>query len=603
MEVKRMIIMKDHAMMLQNLYRKGEVDVSFYTKEQRETLWQLELAGLVRLAGIDEYELTFAGNMLAEILENLIEEEKLAEPSDWDSSFRWVGSEIISMIRYGRQAQGRVRGKVAEVLEHRGFAENGQLTPEAEALSDVYNASHPRLIITKELAEYIKKMPPGPGERGRLPVEGGRLLEMEAMRLIAFSVPTSDVYALTGMGQQIRMALKKGAATFMDVVIDESILELLARAALGNNLSDTEKEILMIRGFMGMNGEILPAGEHLYLAYKFYRKGVYKKIPTFHVDDLEIKLMDVIDLLWKKFEQNPEIFPTRDQIRKYVKDNWDYKEYDVTLALFNLESFDLIISREHRKGSGKYLVYDITPYGREVMENRTNKDISSEAVKAITITRLEFAAPNVEWYELARDVGLVSDAYPTKAGLMFARLAVDVNKRPLITKIESKLLARIPFTRGLFIDDELIAPYFKGEEEDAKIALQKLEAKGLVNLLPTGVVVLTEAGRYMKRALSGTPTGLATPVTPLVIRLLQAVRDVGSLYVKEHKVRIKPENWKHIERAVGVDPDTFNKVLVLAKEAKFILTNSLSEAGMYLLKAVDEINKKEHEWEEVLVEV
>jgi len=33
------------------------------------------------------------------------------------------------------------------------------------------------------------------------------------------------------------------------------------------------------------------------------------------------------------------------------------------------------------------------------------------------------------------------------------------------------------------------------------------------------------------------------------------------------------------------------------------LTNSLSEAGMYLLKAVDEINKKEHKWEEVLVEV
>ena len=107
----------------------------------------------------------------------------------------------------------------------------------------------------------------------------------------------------------------------------------------------------------------------------------------------------------------------------------------------------------------------------------------------------------------------------------------------------------------------------------------------------------------MKRALSGTPTGLATPVTPLVIRLLEAVREVGSLYVKEHKVRIKPENWKYIEKAVGVDPDTFNKILVLAREAKFILTNSLSEAGQYLLKAVDEINKKEHQWVEVLVEV
>jgi hypothetical protein len=598
-----MVILKDHALMIQNLYRKGEVDVSSYSDAQRETLWQLELAGLVRLAGIDEYELTFAGNMLAEIMENLIEAGKLPKPEEWEDSFRWVGSEVISMIRYSRQAQGRVKGKVAEELTKRGFAEDGKLTPEAEALSDVYDASHPRLVITKELAEYIKDMPPGPGERGRLPVGGDKLLELESMRLIAFSVPTSDIYALTGLGQQIRMALKKGAATFMDVVIDESILELIARAMRGDMLSESEKEILMIRGFMGMSEEILPAGEHLYLAYKIYRKGVYKKIPTFHVDDLEIKLMDVIETLWEKFEQNPEIFPTVDQIKKYVKENWEFKEYDVPLALFNLEAFDLITSREHRKGSGKYLVYEITPYGKEVMENRTGKDVNSEAVKAITITRLEFAAPNVEWYNLAREEGLVSDAYPTKAGLMFARLATEVRKRPLITKVEAKLLGRIPFTRGLFVEEELIQPYFKGEEEDARVGLQKLEAKGLVNLLPTGVVVLTQAGQYMKRALSGTPTGLATPVTPLVIRLLEAVREVGSLYVKEHKVRIKPENWKYVEKAVGVDPDTFNKILVLAREAKFILTNSLSEAGQYLLKAVDEINKKEHDWVEVLVEV
>ncbi len=598
-----MVLMKDHARLILKLYRKGEVDVSSYGEKEREILWQLELAGIVRLAGISEYELTFAGNMLAEILENLIEKGKLSSPDMWDDTFRWVGSEIISMIRYSRQAQGRVKGKVAQELEKRGFAEEGKLTPEAEALSDVYDASHPRLVITREMAQYLKDMPPGPGERGKLPVGGDRLLELESMRLIAFSVPTSDIYALTGLGQQVRMALKKGAAIFMDVVIDESILELIARSMRGDMLSDSEKEILMVRGFLDGGGEILPAGEHLYLAYKIYRQGVYTKVPTFHIDDLEIKLMDVIETLWQKFEQNPEIFPTLEQIKKYVRENWEFKEYDVALALFNLEAFDLITSKEHKKGSGRYLVYEITPYGREVMEGRTGKDVNSEAVKAITITRLEFAAPNVEWYQLAREEGLVSDAYPTKAGIMFARLATQVRKRPLITKIEAKILGKIPFTRGLFIEDELINPYFKGEEQDALVALAKLEAKGLVNILPTGVVVLTEAGRYMKRALSGTPTGLATPVTPLVIRLLEAVRDVGSLYVKEHKVRIKPENWKYIEKAVGVDPDTFNKVLVLAREAKFILTNSLSEAGQYLLKAVDEINRKEHEWLEVLVEV
>jgi len=599
-----MVIRKDQALVLLGLKGKGEVDVSEWKKADRDTLWQLELAGLVRLAGIEEYELTFAGNMLVEIIENLVDAGKIPHPKDWDPEWRWVGSEVISMIRYSRLAQGRVKGEVEKVLKERGFADEGRLTPEAEALSDVYDASHPRLVITKEVAEYLKDMPPGPGDRGDLPVRGDEVLQLESMRLIAFSVPHSDIYALTGMGQQIRAAIKKGAATFMDVVFDESILELLARAAQRPDaLSDAEKEILAVRGLIDWEGRLLPAGEHLMLAYRIYKEGPYIGTPTFHIDENEVRLMDVIEELWKKYETNPEIFPSYSQIKKYVQDNWEYKDYDVALALMNLETFDLITSRSHKKGSAEVLVYEITDYGRQVMEDQKDRrrTITSTGVKAITMTRKEFAAPDARWAGEARKEGLVSEGYVTKSGRLYARLATEVHKRPLITKIEHLVLRRIPFTRGLFIDDELLPAFSEKEKDEVLLALQKLEAKGLLEVLPTGVVVLTEAGRYMKRALSGTSTGLATPVTPLLIRLVEAVREVGSLYVKEYKVRIKPENWKKVEKAVGVDPETFEKALLLAREAKFILTNSLSEAGQYLLKAVDAINRLEKQWVEIEV--
>ncbi len=589
------VITKRHALILKKFYEGGEeFSTEGWEAFDRQTLWHLELAGLVRPVGVQMYDLTFSGNILGELLSELVSSGALKDPSEWDESFRWVGSEVISMIRYSKQAQSRVRSGIEKELKERGFAEGGNLTPHAYTLDEVYEASHPRLIVNSEVAEYLKRMPEGPGERKNLPVKGDELLQLEAMRLIAFSIPRSDIYALTGLGQQIRAALLKGLVVNDELVLDEIVLDTVAKAYEGRELTDLEKETLMERGLLGFSGELLPAAEHLYLAWKIYRKGPYLSTPAFQLSEDEARLLELVEDLWEKNKTNADIFPEEKQLKEKAEPEWKMKDYSVKLALYNLEGFGLLHSREHRVGDRKILVYELTEHGEQVLidQRERRREISAVGVKSITMTKKEFAAPNIEWYEIAKKEGLVSDQAPTKSGKLYARLSVEVERKPLVTKTEMKVLRKIPYTSGVFVEDLVL-------NEEEKIALGKLEAKNLVEILPSQVVVLTKAGQLMKRALSGVPDGIGTPVTPIVIRLLQAIRKVGGLHVKENRIRIKPENWKMIEKEVGVDPDTFNDALLLAKNAKFIGKDSLTEAGRALLEAVDELARKEYIWIEI----
>jgi hypothetical protein len=155
-----------------------------------------------------------------------------------------------------------------------------------------------------------------------------------------------------------------------------------------------------------------------------------------------------------------------------------------------------------------------------------------------------------------------------------------------------KVLRKVPYKAGVFIEDMNLS-------EEERIALDSLEAKNLVEILPTDVVTLTEAGQLMKRALSAVSDDVEAPVTPLVIRLLQAIRTHGGLQMREKRIRINPESWKVVERELGVDPETFDDTVNLARISKFITENALTEAGVALLQAVDELARKEYPWVEV----
>ena len=98
----------------------------------------------------------------------------------------------------------------------------------------------------------------------------------------------------------------------------------------------------------------------------------------------------------------------------------------------------------------------------------------------------------------------------------------------------------------------------------------------------------------MKRALSVASDDVGAPITPLVIRLLQAIKTRGGLQMREKRIKINPESWKVVEKELGIDLETFGDTINLAQISRFITENALTEMEKTLLQAVDELVKKEY---------
>jgi Uncharacterized conserved protein len=253
-----------------------------------------------------------------------------------------------------------------------------------------------------------------------------------------------------------------------------------------------------------------------------------------------------------------------------------------------MEGFELIRSTVDDEGKE---VFEITEWGEKVLERKV-EEVSSDSVKAITITRKTFSSPNIEWFNKAKEEGLVGSFEPTKNGYFFANLAEHIERLPLLTKFEREVFSLIP-EKGVTVDEVVNKLKDRYEEDRIRFALEKLEARHLIEILPDGNVIETEAGVLMDKALSGVPTGLGFPVNPLLVRVLMALREVGTLYVKERKVRILPKNIKEALKISGLSKEAFQDALELARAAGFIGETSINEQGLLLLDAVEEDEFKE----------
>ena len=643
-----MIIREEHASILLNLLgRESEGPSSIEVAQADEAPYmELERANLLSLDKPLTYSLTYWGRGLAETLRELIENGTLKPVEEWDETYRWISSEILLMLESAIRNGDNVSPALFDILSERGFAtvvkeeKKGERKVVSEAgkqVFDVFRGAKPRLIIDRNLYELIRKLPEGPGPQSVLPTRTRLPYLLESMRLIAFSVPAREIFAFTGLGKLVRKTLQYVAPTF-DTVISEDIMVTLAKLVDEGMefLTETEIETLQGLAYIDGDGNLLPAGEYLLEVYNLWKGRKFLNVKTIAIDILDAEILKTINSLWEKHETNPEILPTPDEIvnemlhrplkeykhlisyygRRIYQDigyqkkkeiekkfselktveevfksfyekggKWREKMMDIVRqSLYSLESFQLVESTEME---GKE-VYDITDHGMKVLNDmklRGLRDIPSTSVKAITITNREFAAPNRSWYEMAAERNLVSQGGPTDSGRLYAELAYSIERKPHLTRFELQVLKAIP-EKGFFVQD-VYNQFDEIWHEEIEFALNKLEARGYIDILPDDGIVLTEDGKLLKKALAGAPDSLGNPINPLMVRVLKAVAQVGTLYVKEKKVRILPRQIQEAIKLSGLEPERFNKELIILRSAKLMGQNTINEAGLMILKLLE----------------
>ncbi len=648
-----MILRKEHINALLTVKAEEEAGRACYIKLHAESdpFVELEFQNLLEQRNPLEFVMTYWGRRLLSVYNEMVEKGLIKPASEWDDRFRWIGSEVIAMIDSAVRNNDLPGKYIQDELIKRGFAQQIKeekkgtfikINEYAKEIYNIYKNSRPRLTISKELAHYIANMPPGPAETSTLPEHGRFPILMEAMRLISFSVPKSDVYTLSGLGQEIQAVVQNMAPAFETVINEDYMYSLLKLLDKGiSALTTDEIELLEALAFIDKDGNILKAGEHLLNAYHLWSEKSYKPVKTFNLETLDQEVLKIIVEIWKKHEQNPEVVPTVEEIVHYMLEKplkeykhlkefygrqlnqalgyqkkeelkkkfeelltveelfkhfwekggqWYEKLYDtVEESLFTLEAFDLIVAYEE---NGKR-VYKITEYGKEVLLEDIKihgiRDIHASAVKAVNITKTEFGAPNYQWYQEAENIHLLGGGYPTKSGKLYGELSYKIKRKPHLTRFELQILHRLP-EKGYLIDD-IYAEFDETLKEEVEFGLNKLEARGFLDILPNNAIVLTEAGKLIKRATAGVPEGIGNPVNPLIVRILEALAKVGNLYVKEEKVRILPKNWEEAIKISGLDKETFEKELAVARMANYIGKSSINEAGLLILQAYELVNQ------------
>ena len=278
-------------------------------------------------------------------------------------------------------------------------------------------------------------------------------------------------------------------------------------------------------------------------------------------------------------------------------DEWFNTFWDLDELLVSLEAFDLLRTAVEETKT----VYRLTPNGHKILAEQqgSSRDITATAVKVLTTAVTRFHAPADSWVEQAREEGLIGTGGVSKLGRFYADLAEHCVRIPALTREEAEVLVNLPETvretgsSHRLASTSTVKDQSLLDEEKQGRAFEKLEARGLIERLVDGQVMRTEAGQLLAKAVSGAMQ-LGHPVTPAIVRLLTAIRQVGTLYVKEQKVRMMPHNWAEVERLTGLGPQEFKEAVHITRMGHYVGEANITEAGLDLLAVLELLNASQN---------
>jgi hypothetical protein len=588
-----LLLLRDHADVLLTVQRAGREEAREIAEEAETTteivprrLLELELQGLMRRVGPNEWELTEAGRLAAEAAERAVETLD-ADPHEWPHE-RWVGSDTILALKHS--SLSAVPEEWSELLEERGLAEGEELTEAGELILNAYLKATPRLYVTQDVSGVIARLPPGPGTakalikyRETLGIPDNVLHALEAMRLLVISPPIDGgrTYTLTALGREVKFALEK-AVPAMHVVLSPEIMEDVKAVDEGKEPKDMER---LERLGYAWEGSLTRAGEHVLRAYEMLGEDV-PGVPPISLRPEELRLLEIIDRLHNP-DENPNVAPTLARIKRVLVEEYGEHDPDPSTELKELEAHGFIEKTvcDYGQEKGKP-IWVLTEEG-ERMLHQLGTPVRAVAVKAVTIS-LGHEAPAPEWLEEAHRQGLVSKSAITSKGLLASKAAKNVERAPFLTGDEAKIVYRIPpeaVAREDLIED--LENRYGLLEHEVLDHLDRLESRGIVDELLTGYVSLTRAGLHLRRAVSKGQTmeilKLRHPVTPVSARFLEAVATLKDRGYGAKKLSKFP---KTLLKEADVTLDQAKKVVTVLRRTKMMSGWKITEAGEELLQAL-----------------
>ena len=580
-----MFVRVNHVRVLKKLKEESNADKLSASnivarREFSRTVMELHIMGLVKISG-DNIVITHAGQHIVKAFEAInVPENEIPDP--------WINSAVIYALELA-ELTGYMPKLWRDMLEARGLWNNGTTKAATEVLK-AYRSARPLIYVTPEIAEFLIGLPPGPAPLDELIAfrdSGGYgrnvVNALEATRLLRISPPTQEgsTYILTPVGRKVRRALLRTPIYDSVILVDERIVDLIRR----EDLSEAEISELE-RMHLKTGTRTTGMGKELVESYEEQTK-MEDVMAPFSISVEELAVMKTIEGFAKKYPPEEPV-PTYDDLKDKVPG------VNLGEILHLLEAKELIKRVERRSKD----TYELTDVGLEVLSKLRGLDrnITSSAVKSATYT-VAGRPPKAEWVKEGRELGIIFNDI-TERGWFLINVAKRIRKKPFLTIYDANIVHKIP-AKGMKIDELVknVANTLSVDEGGVVKAISEAETKGLVDVLPNDVVILTHLGRAVKDVISMASTNellkSRISITPThynvlliikenigILKKLYTQKDVKTLISEEVKII-----YNNIKKVTSISLDEIKKTLQQLRAYGLLGRTGITEAGELLLKA------------------